>query len=89
MELHHIPRKDNSDVDALAKMATERKKVPSVVFVNDLNTLSEREKPPTADKTLTEKTEHAPTNPATDQALGGPQCLATGQPEPDQANNTD
>ena len=95
LELHHIPRKENLDADALAKMAVERKPVPSGVFVNDLNMPSVREKPPTADKTLAGKTEHAvkiehaPTDPAPDRALGGPQCLAAGQPDPDQANNTD
>ena len=38
LELHHIPRKESPDADALAKMAAERKTVPSGVFVNDLNT---------------------------------------------------
>ena len=37
LELHHIPRKQNPDADALAKMVAERKPVPSGVFVNDLN----------------------------------------------------
>ena len=75
-------------------MAAERQPVPSGVFVNDLNTPSAQGKPQIAEKTPTEKTEHvgktehAPTNPAPDQAPGGPQCLATGQPDPGQADNT-
>jgi ribonuclease HI len=44
LELHHIPRKQNPDADALAKMAVERKPAPSGVFVNDLNAPSAREK---------------------------------------------
>ena len=36
LELHHIPRKQNPDADALAKMAAERKPAPSGVFANDL-----------------------------------------------------
>ena len=40
LELHHIPRKQNPDADALAKMAAERKPASSGVFVNDLNTPS-------------------------------------------------
>ena len=44
MELHHIPRKQNPDTDALAKMAAERKPAPSSIFVNDLNTPSARER---------------------------------------------
>ena len=95
MKLHHIPRKQNPDADALAKMAVERQLVPSGVFVNDMNTPSAREKPPIVEKTpaekteLAEKAEHAPTDPAPDQAPGGPQCLATGQPDPGQADNMD
>ncbi|XP_039809411.1 uncharacterized protein LOC120672871 [Panicum virgatum] len=37
LELHHIPRKQNPDADALAKMAAERKPAPNSVFINDLN----------------------------------------------------
>ena len=37
LELHHIPRKQNPDADALAKMAAERKPAPNGIFVNDLN----------------------------------------------------
>ena len=37
LELHHIPRKQNPDADALTKMAAERKPAPNGVFVNDLN----------------------------------------------------
>ena len=76
-------------------MAAERKLVPSGVFVNDVNTPSAREKLPVADKTQVEETEraekveHAPTNPAPDRTPGGPQCLATGQPDQGQADNTD
>ena len=84
------------DIDRqLAKMAAERQSVPSGVFVNDLNMPSTREKPPVVDKTPAEKTEHvekgehAPTDPAPDQAPGGPQCLATSQPEPGQEDNMD
>ena len=57
--------------------------------------VSAREKPPTADKTRAEetehaeKTEHAPSDPAPDQTPGGPLCLATGQSDPSQADNTD
>ena len=40
LELRHILRKQNPDVDAPAKMAVERKPAPSCVFVNDLNTPS-------------------------------------------------
>ena len=40
LELHHIPRKQNPDADALAKMAAERKPAPNSIFVNDLNALS-------------------------------------------------
>jgi len=61
------------DIDRqLAKMAAERQSVPSGVFVNDLNMPSTREKPPVADKTQAEETEHAekaehaPTGPAPD-----------------------
>ena len=44
LELHHIPQKQNPDVDALAKMAAERKPAPSGVFINDLNAPSVRER---------------------------------------------
>src|SRR6185295_15863910 len=81
LELHHIPRKQNPDADALAKMAAERKAAaPSDVFVNDLNAPSAREKQLVADKTKTgeiehaEKIEHAPSDPAPDQVPGGPTC---------------
>ena len=40
LELHHIPRKQNPDADALAKMAAERKPASNGVFDNDLNTPS-------------------------------------------------
>ena len=76
LELHHIPRKESPDADALAKMAAERKPVPSGVFVNDLNMPSAREKPPVADNTQAEesehaeKTEYAPTDPTPDQTPG-------------------
>ena len=96
LELHHIPRKQNPDADALAKMAAERKAAaPSDVFVNDLNAPSAREKQPIADRAKTEeaehaqKTEHAPSDPAPDQVPGGPTCLATEQSNPSQADNTD
>ena len=36
-----------------------------------------------------EKTKHAPSDPAPDQIPGGPFCLATGQPDPGQADSTD
>jgi len=55
LELHHIPRKQNPDADALAKMAAERKPAPSGVFVNDLNAPSAREKQPAADRTKAEE----------------------------------
>ena len=58
LELHHIPRKQNPDADALAKMAAERKPAPSGVFVNDLNVPSAREKSSIVDKTRVEETEH-------------------------------
>ena len=76
-------------------MAVERQLVPSGVFVNDMNTPSAREKPPIVEKTpaekteLAEKAEHAPTDPAPDQAPGGPQCPATSQRDPGQGDNTD
>ena len=76
-------------------MAAERKPAPSSVFVNDLNAPSAREKQPAADGAKTEevehaqKTEHAPSDPAPDQIPGGPACLATGQSDPSQADNTD
>ena len=95
LELHHIPRKQNPNADTLAKMAAERKLAPSGGFVNDLNAPSAREKQPAADRTKTEeterarKTEHAPSDPAPDQIPGGPLCLATGQPDPGQADSTD
>ena len=95
MELHHIPRKQNPDADALAKMAAERQSVPNGVFVNDLNTPSAREKPPTADRSKAEeteqagKTEHAPSDLAPDQIPGGPNCLVMGQSDPSQVDNTD
>ena len=95
MELHHIPRNQNPDADTLAKMVAERKPAPSGVFFNDLNAPSEREKSPIADKTRAEeidhveKTEHAPSDPAPDQIPGAPTCLATGQSNPSQADNTD
>ena len=44
LELYHIPRKQHPDADALAKMAAERKPVPSGIFVNDLNVPLAREK---------------------------------------------
>ena len=94
MELHHIPRKQNPDANALAKMAAERKPAPNGVFVNNLNAPSVREKQPAADRTKAgetkhaEKTEHAPSDPAPDQIPGAPFCLATGQPDPGQADNT-
>ena len=95
LELHHIPRKQNPDADALAKMAAERKPAPSGVFVNDLNAPSARYKQPAVDKTKIEETEragkieHAPSDPAPDQIPGAPTCLATGQSNPSQADNTD
>ena len=73
MELHHIPRKQNPDADALVKMAAERKPAPNGVFINDLNAPSAREKQLATDKTKigetehAEKTEHAPSDPAPDQ----------------------
>ena len=76
-------------------MAAECQSVPYGVFVGNLNMPSAREKPPITEKTPAEKiehaekAEHAPTDPAPDQAPGGPQCLATGQPDPGQADNTD
>ena len=72
LKLHHIPRKQNPDADALAKMAVELKMARSGVFINDLNTPSAREKSPTTNKTRAEeiehaeKTEHAPSDPAPD-----------------------
>jgi len=95
LELHHIPRKQNPNADALAKMAAERKPAPNGIFVNDLNAPSTRQKQPAADRTKTEetgraeKTEHAPSDPAPDQIHMGPLCLATGQPDPGQADSTD
>ena len=83
LELHHIPRKQNPDADALAKMAAECKPVPSSIFVNDLNASSAREKQPATDRAKIEeaehaqKIEHAPSDPAPDQVPGGPTCLAT------------
>ena len=59
LELHHIPRKQNPNADALAKMAAERKPAPSGIFVNDVNAPSAREKQPAADRAKTEKAEHA------------------------------
>ena len=56
MELHHIPRNQNPDADALAKMAAERKPAPSGVFVNDLNEPSARKKQPATDWTKIEET---------------------------------
>ena len=88
LELHHIPRKQNPDADALAKMAAERKPVPSGVFVNNLNAPSAREKQLAADRAKIEeaehaqKTEHAPSDPAPDQVPGGPACLAMEQSDP-------
>ena len=58
LELHHIPRKQNPDADALAKMAAERKPAPSGIFVNDLNAPSTREKQLAADRAKIEKAEH-------------------------------
>jgi len=43
LEFHHIPRKQNPDADALAKMAAERKPAPNSIFVNDQNAPSARE----------------------------------------------
>src|SRR6185437_6698171 len=92
LELHHIPRKQNPDADALAKMAAERKPAPNGIFVNDLNVPSAREKHPAADREKIEKTEHAekienaPSDPAPDQVPGGPTYLATGQSNPRQAD---
>ena len=88
LELHHIPRKQNPDADALAKMAAERKPAPSGIFINDLNAPSVLEKLSTVEKTQAEetehaeKTEHAPSGPALDQAPRGLTCQATGQPDP-------
>jgi ribonuclease HI len=45
IELHHIPQRDNNDVDALAKMAAQRDPVPSGVFINDLHAPPIRVKP--------------------------------------------
>ena len=92
LELHHIPRKQNPDGDALAKMAAERMPAPSGI---DLNAPSVREKQPAADRTKIEetkhagKTEHAPSDPAPDQTPRGPICLATGQSDSSQADDTD
>jgi hypothetical protein len=45
IELHHIPRRDNNDVDALDKMVAQRDPIPSAVFVNDLHATSSHVKP--------------------------------------------
>jgi ribonuclease HI len=45
IELHHVPRRDNKDADALAKIVAQRNPVPSGVFINDLHTPSIRVKP--------------------------------------------
>ena len=72
LELHHIPRKQNPDADALAKMAAKRKPAPNGIFVNDLNAPSAREKQPAVDRTKTgeaehaEKIEHTPSDSAPD-----------------------
>ena len=95
LELHYIPWKQNPDADALTKIAAERKPAPNGVFINNLNAPSAREKQPAADRAKTEeaehaqKIEHAPSDPAPDQIPGGPLCLATGQPDPGQADITD
>ena len=88
LELHHIPRKQKPDADALAKMAAEHKPALSGVFVNDMNAPSAREKQLAADRTKTgetehaEKIEHTPSDPAPDQEPKGPTCLATEQSDP-------
>ena len=95
MELHHIPRKQTPDADALAKMAAECKPALNDVFVNDLNVPTAQEKQLAANKTKTgeiehaDRTEHAPSSPTPDQVPGGPTCLATGQSDQSQADNTD
>ena len=76
-------------------MAAERMPAPNGVFVNDLNVPSMREKQPATDSTkteetgCTEKTEHAPSDLAPDQIPRGPNCLAMGQSDPSQVDNTD
>jgi len=75
LELHHIPQKDNSDADALAKMAAERKLVPNSIFANDLHTPSVREKPPTAEKFTPNSAEPTTTGPTPSQTPEGPHCL--------------
>ena len=95
LELHHIPRKQNPDADALAKMAAERKPAPNGIFVNNVNAPSAREKQPVMNRNKIEETEHAekieqaPSDPAPDQIPGGPLYLATGQPDPHQVDSTD
>jgi len=70
-------------------MAAECKTAPNGVFVNNLNAPSAREKQAATDRTKIGETEHAPSDPAPDQVPGGPLFLATGQPNPSQADNID
>ena len=37
IELHHVPRKDNTAADFLAKLAARRDPSPSRIFINDLH----------------------------------------------------
>jgi ribonuclease HI len=95
LEVHHIPRKQNPGVDAVAKMATERKPAPDCVFVNDLNAPLARERQPAANKAKNRgngacaKNRARSSDPAPDQTLGSPTCLATGQSDPSQIDDKD
>ena len=42
IELHHVPRKDNTAADFLAKLAARRDPTPSGVFINDVHEPSAR-----------------------------------------------
>jgi hypothetical protein len=80
IELHHVPRKDNNDADALAKMAAQWDPTPSGVFVHDLHAPSiciKPDPPPgPSDPVLVGPSQVSPEQTTPDQALGGPNCLA-------------
>ncbi|XP_025813134.1 uncharacterized protein LOC112890459 [Panicum hallii] len=75
IELHHVPRRDNNDADALAKMASQRDPTPNGVFINHLHAFLIRIKPDPP-QGPTDPVPGGPTLVPPDQGLRGPNCLA-------------
>jgi ribonuclease HI len=80
IELHHVPRRDNNDADALTKMAAQRDATPDGVFINDLYAPSIHIKPylpqEPSDLVPGGPSQVPPDRASPDQGLGGPDYLA-------------